>query len=42
MFSLFMRIPDTAQVDAVFSEAYAAIEQGLCYDEVNDWVGFTD
>lgn len=32
-----MRIPDTAQVDAVFSEAYASIEQGLCYDEVADW-----
>lgn len=32
-----MRIPDTAQVDAVFSGAYASIEQGLCYDEVNDW-----
>lgn len=32
-----MRIPDTAQVDAVFSEAYASIEQGLCYDEVSDW-----
>ncbi|KAF1771071.1 hypothetical protein GCK72_002896 [Caenorhabditis remanei] len=37
MFSIFMRIPDTAQVDAVFSEAYASIEQGLCYDEVGDW-----
>ena len=33
-----MRIPDTAQVDAVFSEAYASIEQGLCYDEVGDWL----
>ncbi|CAI2321112.1 unnamed protein product [Caenorhabditis sp. 36 PRJEB53466] len=37
MFSLFWKIPDTAQVDAVFSEAYASIEQGLCYDEVSDW-----
>ncbi|CAP31607.1 Protein CBG12661 [Caenorhabditis briggsae] len=37
MFSIFMKIPDTAQVDAVFSEAYASIEQGLCYDEVSDW-----
>ncbi|PAV62614.1 hypothetical protein WR25_10411 [Diploscapter pachys] len=28
---------DTAQADSYFSEAYACIEQGLCYDEINDY-----
>ena len=31
---------DTAQADSYFSEAYACIEQGLCYDEINDYVSF--
>lgn len=38
MFKFFSSIPDTAAADALFAEAYACIEQGLCYDEVNDYV----
>ncbi|KAK6729389.1 hypothetical protein RB195_006442 [Necator americanus] len=31
-----LRLRDTAAADALFSEAYAAIDQGLCYEEYND------
>ncbi|CAI4222433.1 unnamed protein product [Auanema sp. JU1783] len=34
---LFNRTPpDTAEADALFSESFAYIEQGLCYDEIGD------
>uniref|UniRef100_A0A1I7WUE6 TPR_REGION domain-containing protein n=1 Tax=Heterorhabditis bacteriophora TaxID=37862 RepID=A0A1I7WUE6_HETBA len=37
MLSFLLRVPDTADADALLSEAYACLEQGLCYDEINDW-----
>ncbi|CAB3407873.1 unnamed protein product [Caenorhabditis bovis] len=37
MFSFLWKVPDTAVPDAIFAEAYACLEQGLCYDEVNDY-----
>ena len=40
MFKFFSTVPDTAQADALFAEAYACLEQGLCYDEVDDYVSF--
>ncbi|KAL6730860.1 hypothetical protein Aduo_001788 [Ancylostoma duodenale] len=36
MFSFVLRLRDTAAADALFSEAYACIDQGLCYEECND------
>ncbi|KAJ1368246.1 hypothetical protein KIN20_029334 [Parelaphostrongylus tenuis] len=36
MFKYFLRLPDTAAADALFSEAYACLDQGLCYEECND------
>jgi hypothetical protein len=28
----------TSTSDSLFADAYAYIEQGLCHDEINDWV----
>ncbi|KAK6056541.1 hypothetical protein COOONC_05955 [Cooperia oncophora] len=36
MLKFVLRLSDTAQADALFSEAYACLDQGLCYDEDND------
>ncbi|VDM61152.1 unnamed protein product [Angiostrongylus costaricensis] len=36
MFKFILRLPDTAAADALFSEAYACLDQGLCYEEFND------
>ncbi|KJH51628.1 hypothetical protein DICVIV_02164 [Dictyocaulus viviparus] len=36
MFKFALRLPHTANVDALFSEAYACLDQGLCYEECND------
>ncbi|KHJ75770.1 hypothetical protein OESDEN_24614 [Oesophagostomum dentatum] len=30
------RLRDTSTADTLFSEAYASIDQGLCYEESND------
>lgn len=38
MFSFVLRLRDTAAADALFSEAYACLDQGLCYEECNDRV----
>ncbi|KAK6019940.1 hypothetical protein OSTOST_14411, partial [Ostertagia ostertagi] len=38
MFKFVLRLSDTAQADALFSEAYACLDQGLCYEEDNDRV----
>ncbi|KAE9419306.1 hypothetical protein Angca_009192 [Angiostrongylus cantonensis] len=38
MFKFILRLPDTAAADALFSEAYAYLDQGLCYEEFNDRV----
>ncbi|CAI5439332.1 unnamed protein product [Caenorhabditis angaria] len=37
MFSFLWKVPSSAMADAIFSEAFACIEQGLCYDEVDDF-----
>lgn len=36
MLKFVLRLSDTAQADALFSEAYACLDQGLCYEECND------
>ena len=40
MLKFFSTVPDTAQADSCFAEAYACLEQGLYYDEDNDYVRF--
>ncbi|KAK5968293.1 Spartin [Trichostrongylus colubriformis] len=36
MLKYMLRLSDTAHADALFSEAYACLDQGLCYEEDND------
>ncbi|XGW23197.1 hypothetical protein V3C99_005440 [Haemonchus contortus] len=36
MLKFVLRLSDTAQADALFSEAYACLDQGLCHEEEND------
>ncbi|WKX89789.1 hypothetical protein Q1695_008997 [Nippostrongylus brasiliensis] len=36
MMKFVLRLNDTAEADALFSEAYACLDQGLCYEEFDD------